>query len=376
MSYPISILIKSFVKQFYRENAGLFLFFITVMFLCVGPLNGAGLIEYHYSLIMGMLESIQFLLIVYALWLLYARKCLAFVMKKQFDPQYAFTYLLNSIGGRRRFGVLAMAYILLLAPIILYGLVVVVIAFYHHLYLRGAGTLCCLLLLFLAVTLWHAYQMNYAEKRPFVSWRPFSFLVRINTYPVILFSHICRRQAWLFTGIKIFTCGVLFTMARNNISGDYDIGYPFLFFNFGVMSNGIIVYRLRLFEETHLLFYRAMPVTLLRRWLNYALVHAVLLIPEWITIIALAPVHLHIDDAWRLGLCAYSVLLLLNAIYFLDDFSMKGYLRVLLVILCLEYFFVIAGALTAQYIIFFAAGIAIFFTGYYRFEKSGGQIGS
>jgi hypothetical protein len=55
MSIERTILIKSLVKPYYRQNAGLFVFVYFIMILAVGRANEAGLLEYHYSLIKGML---------------------------------------------------------------------------------------------------------------------------------------------------------------------------------------------------------------------------------------------------------------------------------------------------------------------------------
>jgi hypothetical protein len=164
-------------------------------------------------------------------------------------------------------------------------------------------------------------------------------------------------------------------MASNIVATDYDTTFPFLFFQFGVLANGIIVYRVRVFEETQLVLYRGMPVTSLKRWLQYALLYGLLLLPEFAVLTVLTPAHLRVADGWTFGLCAYSVLLLLNSVSFLEDFTMKGYLRVVLVILCAVYFFVISDSLHALFMLFFVMSAGIFFTSYYLFEKNRGQIG-
>ncbi len=53
MTYPFKILFKSFVKTFYKENAGAFVFVFTMLFCIVSKVDGAGLYEYHYSLVTG-----------------------------------------------------------------------------------------------------------------------------------------------------------------------------------------------------------------------------------------------------------------------------------------------------------------------------------
>ncbi len=370
------ILIKSFVLPFYRENAGAFFFFITIMFLCVGPLNGAGVIEYHYSLMTAAFKSQVFTLLICAGWILFARKCSSFVIKKQSDPGYSFFHILTIVDARKRFGLCLQIQLLLFAPVLIYGSIFVITGAYQHYFITPVALTLCMVLCCVIPAIRQMDQLNYLRKRRVISWHPFNRASVLHSYPFILLRFIFGSQKWVFVAIKIFTCGVLYGMALNNSPDDYDINFPFLFFNFGVMANGYIVYKLRVFEETYLLFYRNMPVSLIKRFLQYVIIYAILLIPEWIIIITLTPFHLTPHDAWNVGLSAFGVLLFINSLYFLDDFSMKAYLRALLVVLCVEYFFVIADALSVLYPLLFITAALIFFTNYYSFEKAHGQIGS
>src|SRR5215813_8602617 len=103
MSHPGKILFRSFVRPFYKENAGVFLFIFIMMFYIVGENDGAGLVEYHYSLIMGMLTTREMLLLVFFIWLLYARKFTAFVSGVLKNPQYSFLHIYNRLNKTERF---------------------------------------------------------------------------------------------------------------------------------------------------------------------------------------------------------------------------------------------------------------------------------
>jgi hypothetical protein len=164
---------------------------------------------------------------------------------------------------------------------------------------------------------------------------------------------------------------VLYGIALNNTTpDDYETVSLFLFFNFGVLANGVIVFGLREFEETRLFFYRAAPVPLLRRLAGYALVYFVLLIPEFITAALLVPIHLHHGDALLFSLCAYGLVLLMNGITFLGNFSRKEYLFLLLMVFCVEYIFLGGIGLLLLCGLLFAAAIVAFWAGYYRFERA------
>ena len=357
----MKILFQSLVRSFYRENAGAILFFLTLLIFIVGDFHGAGVVAYHYSLIIGLLGSLDFLLLVFLLWFVYARKCISFVSGILYKPEYGFLHIFNHFSTLKRFRLFLFVEILLLLPILLYAILIIVIGWQQHFYLPVILVAGYLLLLSVSAALWHLYILNNTEKKTAPSLLPASF------YPVILLKSV---PAFLWLGIKVFTCIVLYGTAKNNTSTVYDPGTVFWLFNFGIIANGVIIYRIRTFEEKYLSFYRGAPVSLTKRLLEYSLVYFVLLIPEFITIIWLTPVHLHYPDAINFALCSYSLLLLMNSITFLHPFSMKTYLKIVLLIAVIQFFFLIFAALMMLYLIFFVLAVVIFMIGYHRFSST------
>ena len=53
MNINKKILIKSIVKPFYRQHAGMLIFLFLITFGAVGVVDGAGILDFHYSLIRG-----------------------------------------------------------------------------------------------------------------------------------------------------------------------------------------------------------------------------------------------------------------------------------------------------------------------------------
>jgi hypothetical protein len=355
----MKILFQSFVKAFYKENAGAILFFLTLFIFMVGDLNGAGLVEYHYSLIIGLLGNTNFLLLVFFFWFIYARKCFSFVSNVMHKPEYAFLHIFNNFSKAKRFGLFLLIELCLLLPILLYATLIVCIGWQHHLYAASMLVLGYLILLCTAAAARHVYLLNNIEKKTIAPLWGASF------YPVILLRSV---PTFLWLGIKVFTCIVLYGTAKNNTITQYDPGTVFWLFNFGIIANGIIVYRIREFEEKYLSFYRGEAIPLLKRLLEYSLVYFILLLPEFIIIGKLLPVHLHYIDAANFALCSYGLVLLMNSITFLRRFSMKTYLKIVLLIACIQFFFLIFGLLTALYLLFFFLAIVFFVIGYYRFD--------
>lgn len=359
----MKIFFQSFVKSFYRENAGAILFFLILLIFIVGDLNGAGLVDYHYALIIGLLGNTNFLLLVFFLWFLYTRKCISFVSNVLYKPEYTFLHIFNNFSKAKRFGFFLFTEVLLLLPILLYAILIIVIGWQQHFYFAtmlvlGYIVLLCIVAATIPTCLLNNLERKTVRSSPQKQWGA-------SFYPVILIRSVPK---FLWLGIKIFTCGMLYGTAKNNTIHDYDAGMVFWLFNFGIIANGVIVYRIREFEETYLSFYRGAPVSLLKRSLEYSLVFFILLIPEFITLAKLVPVHLHYSDAANFALCSYSLLLLMNSITFLHRFRMKTYLKIILLIACMQFFFLIFGALTTLYLLFFILAMVFFVIGYYRFE--------
>ena len=371
MNTPANLFFQSFVKPFYKENAGALVFVFTMMFCIVSTMDGAGMFAYHYSLVTSMLTSPVVFGIVLLLWFLYARKCAMFVSGVMQSPHFAFLHIMNCLSKPRRFWLFLIVELWLLMPILSYSLFILYVGLHQQLYLPVVLVALYLLLLCLVSAIWHIHILQNPSVTGSFSWRKVTGrLAYLSSYPAILVSFIAQKQKAIWIGVKLYTCGVLYLIARNNSAASYDTLMAFLFFNFGIYANGVLVYLVREFEETYLSFYRGLPQSSLQRLGHYVLVYFILLIPEFITILLLTPVHLHYKDAVSFSLCAYSLLLLMNSILFLADFSTKEYAVILLGVFCVQYILLPAGY-SFLFPSFFFAAIVLFLWRYHHFERNG-----
>ncbi|HTE25820.1 MAG TPA: hypothetical protein VK664_14770 [Flavitalea sp.] len=256
--------------------------------------------------------------------------------------------------------------ILLFAPIGWYGLLILGVAWYHHYYTTGMVLLGYLVLISVTPAALVVNKLRYPGIK---LYKASKFSALLSSYPGLLIRFIAAEQKVIFITIKLFTCLMLYGFARINSSYYYEPQFPFLFFSFGILANGAVIHRIRTFEEIFMLFYRGAAISLTRRFIGYLIVYGILLVPEFITILLLTPVHLHYDDALCYALCGFGLIMLLNSITFLEDFTMKDYLWVILLVLCIQYFFVLSDSLTALYIVYFTLAAVIFYLSYFRFEK-------
>lgn len=357
---------QTFIEPFFRENAGAFIFFYTVAILAVGHLDGQGVLFYHHSLITGMLGNAETFILVCALWLLYLMKCLSFVTRSLRKPDSQFLYVINRIPFLRRFGWCALLMIILFFPIGWYGMLIIGVALYHGYFISAVVLSAYLTLLCLIPASWIVLRMRFPGMPMYKGPKLSGLSIG---YPGILIQYIAEEQKMLFITIKFFTCALLYGFTRINIAEAYDVQFPFLFFSLGILANGILVHRVRSFEESSMLAYRSAPVSLSKRLLQYLLFYFILILPELTTIVTLTPVHLHYMDAAYFAVCAFGLVLLINSISFLEDFTMNQYLRVMLLVLCIQYFFVIADLLPLLCIIYIVPAMLMFYKSYYLFER-------
>lgn len=362
------LFLKLFVRTFYREYAAAFIFLLTIMFGAVGQMKGAGIVEYHEALIIGMLGNGCFFSLVLLIWSLYTFKCFNFCVAVFQQPSYNFLSVFTQRKLSFVFPLFLGVQFLLLLPILPYAVLIIILSFSLGWWMSGAIIilfLTALLLIsaLLLARLLYNREINY-WKRPQLKW-----LDNFNSrYPILLTHYILRYHPLLFMGIKIYTCGILYLMATSNVPGDYDPQFPLIFFCFGIFGHAMIIYRMRQFEEEHLSAYRGLPVSILKRFIGYIYLYLVILLPELATLFILMPVHLQLVDAAHYALTAISFLLLLNGISFTGYYSMKSFLKISSLFFGAVLFFIAMRAYYLPYLLFFPVGCIMFSRGYYRYQ--------
>jgi hypothetical protein len=368
MSITRTLLMKSFIKPFYRQHAGLFVFLFIILFGAVGMVDGAGLMAFHLSLIGGMLKNVNILLVVFLIWFLYSKKTGQFVMNILRRPDFSFLQMLAQLDIKKLYLLMVWVQFLLFLPIIFYTLIIITAGVYFHAYSAILIILLYILMLILVFSGWYLYKIQNPGK-PLSKTGKFSFISRKTPYWSLFIRYIGRDKKLLFTGIKTYSCVVLFLMVINQTRIEYDLSMILLFFSLGILGHGLIIHQLRDLEETRLTFYRSAPLSLFNRFTQYSLIYFILLIPEIITIGLLTPFYLHYSDAIIFVLFSFSILMFLNSLLFIQFFRMKDYLKIILCIFIFIYICVLTVSIPWLCIILFLSSFAIFYGRYYQFER-------
>lgn len=363
-----TILFKSLVKPYYRQNAALFVFLFFIMFLAVGQANGVAVVEYHAALIRGMMTGTEIFILVHLAWLAYALKSVQFVVYALRQPRFAFLHILSQLDKKERFRLLLGVQTLLLLPILLYALVVIVVGFTHHWYIQSLIVLLFQLELCVGGALWFMHLIEHPGRMLQPGTGTDKRLFKLPYYPQFLVRYILVKRKILFLAVKIYNCLFLWGMLHSLNETDQDIRMVVLFYGFGLLGHGVLIYQIREFEETRLGFYRGMPVSFFGRWKHYALLYALILLPEIATVCSLVPAHLQINHAILLVLLGYASLLLLNSILFIRPFRKATYLKIIISLFFCLFLGVVSTTLAWFTGLCFISALLIFFLRYYRYE--------
>lgn len=364
MNAVSDMLLKSLGKTFYRENAGFFIFLITMLIGVVSELDGSSELDYHLAMARGALNNYLFLFLVCFAWWLYGLKCSSFVRNKMKQVNYSFLSILNSLNKKVCFKYLILLQAILLLPVSIYSIFIIGVAIFDHFYIKTAILILFQFFLVASGAFSCLQQLTQLEQSK-RSWI-LKIAVFNNSHWSIQFRYLLRRLPYVFLGIKIFTFGFLILTSKNLNATNYDIKPVFIIYYFGIFANSILLHRLKSFEDLYLSFYRSLPIPVLSRFLQHAFLYAVILIPEIITLIVLTPRYLRPADAITFLISGYSILLLLNSIFFSANFNMKESLVLSLMIFFIVYLFLMGDLIPGITAAFLVLSAGLFFKGYYK----------
>jgi hypothetical protein len=136
-----------------------------------------------------------------------------------------------------------------------------------------------------------------------------------------------------------------------------------------LFGHGLLIYRCREMEDSRLLFYRGLPLSLTRRWGQYLVFYFLVLLPEIWTIGWLTPAPIRYKDAFGFIFSGFAVLQLLNSLLFIAPIKTRRFLEISLGIFGILYVAVLADDLIAVSGFFLLLAGCLFYGGYRRYNK-------
>lgn len=273
---PIYHLIqRTLIFPFYQQHAGLFFFVFYVMF---GLVESSQLLNYHQSLIYGMLSSTLFLLIVLVIWLFYFLKCFIFVRQKCEAPQYHFIYEFAKLSKGKTFLFFALLYLFIFMPVLVYTVAILIVAMKSGFFLPAI-----IILLFQGSSLllcsWASSEQIHKRHLPNRFSIP-TYNVPLNRSLALFYiSHLSKNQKVGILLSKFFSILSIYIVLQAMDTHE-DIRIPAIVLLFGLVAHAFLIFDMKRFEDERLTWMRALPYSTLSLYLNYLLIFTLILIPE------------------------------------------------------------------------------------------------
>lgn len=277
MSIAWQILNKVLVKQFYLQNAGLFLFAFLFLF---GIVDAGHLVSYHHSLMLSIISLPLFLFIVMLLWMLYNIKCITFCSNAIQSANGSFLYKLRSFTTMQQCLLYTGISILLYMPVLVYACILAVVAYKIN------------MLVSWQVIIWQAILITMSTASIFiiVNKTSESFITRLTAagkriftlkigYPAFLLACIFNERKAAFALVKIFSLLMLGMLLVRNADG-FDADLFAIFYPLTIIAHALLVLYCVNFNESLLHTNRNLPLHWTKVALMYTFTWLIILLPE------------------------------------------------------------------------------------------------
>ena len=362
-------LLKVFVKQFYIINAG-FLFFGYFFFF--GMVEGSRLVAYHKSLLLAVVSSPLLMVAVWLAWFLYNVKCILFCTNTIQAAGNIYLYSLRALSTPKQFLLYLLISTLIYMPVLSYSCLIVAMAISRSQW----GTALLVTAYQLLMPALGAYILFITINKNNQVSRIENILGRISKffrirlgYNGFLLGHIMDEKKIAFLMVKIFS--ILMLSVSFVINGDhFDEDLFSIFFLLIFVAHAVLVYYCTDFVETRLQFSRNLPIPWYKIAAMYLLTYGIFLLPEGAFMLVNNHGNLPVTEVILLYLTAVATLFLCTGYLYGSGLDMENYLFLIFMTFIMIFFFQKTDFKLLILVSILTAGIAIFKTYYYSFEKA------
>lgn len=358
------ILYRSVTEPFYQQHAGLFLFSFFILF-GIQP-SAYHVLQFHYSIILSILDSPLFFGAAFFIWAIYTLKVILFIRSCFKKEAYDFLYQLLAIPKANGQQLLARTILAMQAPLMVYALVIAIIAVKEKYFLPGLIVMVSVALLFLAAV-YASWQLLKRTKDNQRIQKSIGLPLRPGLFSLLL-QFVFRKQFITLLILKTVSFAALYFFARTD-SQVFEDRMLWLLYITALAGHGVIIYRNFHFMEDELSFYRNLPVSYGYTFLSLAAIYTVLLIPEiWALKSILLIRHDGMEYCWLI-LTGPSLLLLIHCLLYAEDLKMQDFLGLLFGIWVVFIFFSLSSMHWLMPAIGFVFGFILFRISYYKYER-------
>jgi len=320
MSPVAKVLIKTIVKEFYKENVG---FFLIVLGLGFGFLKT----PQHMDIASALAFRPIYYLIPMVLWILYTLKTLSFFNRIKRLPQNRFLTSINGLENTRLKPVIVFIQSLLLIPILGYGIFMIIIAAD----LQQTNSVLILVVFNFLLLMVAAHFLFRQLVKPIDSktseYASHRLGIMPKTYPFLPIYHLFQRHSVSLILTKLVSIGlILGATAIFNIEG-VDLRYLALGTLLSSAVHANFSYRHYAFETKSLLLYRNLPIPRVKLFGKNTLTYIILSVPEFLVFFGNNIQHVNIVDLLQIVLLIPVISVLHYAMIKHMRFDLEGYFK-------------------------------------------------
>lgn len=357
------ILIKIFVKGFYRKHAGVFCFVLYILFGIVEP---GQLLSYHKTLMLSFLSSLLILSFVFIGWLLYIFKSWHYISGEISKTTHLFLfYSSTSFNKRKQLKSWAIVQIWILSPILIYACIAIVYGLSLHLYLIPFLITFYLLCLILSSAYFYHYMISKGIQVNFTLFTNFSFKWRKSFFSLFIYQ-ILEKNKLSYLIIKIASwfalTGTLYFFADvkggNKLAGVIILSI--------VMIHSFLIIQEHEFSENTLNFSRNLPFIRFNIFLNSIKLYVLILIPETISLFFKFSFY----TAFEVWILAISLILLFRSLLYHTKQDMDTYLKLIFAVFVASFLFIMFNMMWVLIALTLLGSMGIFYNRYYHYERN------
>lgn len=304
----LTLLNRVFVGPFYAQNAGTFL---VVILLAFGFLRAPE----HVALITAALGSPFLLGIVFVLWGLYLLKTTAFVRQTLTSPEHLFLQTFWLTPTPTRWLLWLAVQTALLFPVIGYGYWMLTVAVKLQHWTSFSAIVGFILILVTTGAGLNDHRLRHPSPGAF---RLPHFTVKLP-YELFFPTYWLRHEPLSLVLTKVFSGLLLAGVCRLYPTDDYDQRLLLIGLLLSVLGHSQVGGQVSAFERHYLLFLPNLPLAWWQRLGRYALIYALIWLPELLILLRNCPAAVGLDYVIWLWLAGWGWLLLLHSLAYRYD---------------------------------------------------------
>ncbi|HYG20149.1 MAG TPA: hypothetical protein VD816_14525 [Ohtaekwangia sp.] len=317
----LNVTTKVFVREFYRENASLFML---VFGLAAGFMRG----QDHVALGESFIASPHLMLIPGLIWLGYTLRVMNFNHQALRRKENEFVFQLNIFSRFSQRMSVAITTFYQLLPVYGYGVFLVALSVKYARY----GIPGLIFIVIAGLHLMVNYQFAAALRQPNRArkqWRLTRLLDQhtIRPYPLVLVEWVVRRQALLIIGLKSAAFLMLFGSLRLYYYEAYDHRLLAMAIAVTMAIPVVITTAMHRFENFHFSILRQLPLAMVKRMTYVLTAIALLSLPEIALLLKYFPEHLGWMTFAASVLFAVSIPFLFYSLQYTEDRKEEKFMR-------------------------------------------------